>query len=74
MRRTGADVDAFERLLDLGMGLTKWSPARERDRQLIINAATELRSLGRTCVTLIDLPYEPLRNVRRSLALWNAAA
>ena len=67
-------MDAFERLLDLGMGLTKWSPARERDRQLIIDAACELRSLSRTCVTLIDLPYEPLRNVRRSLALWNAAA
>ena len=67
-------MDAFERLLDLGMGLTKWSPARERDRQLIIDAASELRRLGRTCVTLIDLPYEPLRNVRRSLALWNAAA
>ena len=67
-------MDAFERLLDLGMGLTKWSPARERDRQLIIDAASELRNLGRTCVTLIDLPYEPLRNVRRSLALWNAAA
>ncbi|MEO5841863.1 MAG: hypothetical protein ABIQ73_00995 [Acidimicrobiales bacterium] len=67
-------MDAFERLLDLGMGLTTWSPARERDRQLIIDAADELRSLGRTCVTLIDLPYEPLRNVRRNLALWNAAA
>jgi hypothetical protein len=67
-------VDAFERLLDLGMGLTKWSPARERDRQLIMDAASELRSLCRTCVTLIDLPDEPLRNVRRSLALWNAAA
>ena len=67
-------MDAFERLLDLGMGLTKWSPARERDRQLIIDAATELRSLGRTCITLIDLPYEPLRNVRRNLALWSAAA
>ena len=67
-------MDAFERLLDLGMGLTKWSPARERDRQLIIDAASELRSLGRTCVTLIDLPYEPLRNIRHSLALWNAAA
>jgi len=67
-------VDAFERLLDLGMALTKWSPARERDRQLIIDAADELRRLGRTCVTPIDLPYEPLRNVRRNLALWNAAA
>ena len=67
-------MDAFERLLDLGMALTSWSPARERDRQLIINAADELRSLGRTCVTLIDLPYEPLRNVRRNLALWAAAA
>ena len=67
-------MDAFERLLDLGMGLTQWSPARERDRQLIIDAATELRNLGRTCITLIDLPYEPLRNVRRNLALWNAAA
>jgi hypothetical protein len=67
-------VDAFERLLDLGMGLTTWSPARERDRQLIMDAADELRRLGRTCVTLIDLPYEPLRNVRRNLALWNAAA
>ena len=55
-------MDAFERLLDLGMGLTSWSPTRERDRQLIIDAASELRSLGRTCVTLIDLPYEPLRN------------
>jgi len=74
MRRTGTDVDAFERLLDLGMGLTTGSPARERDRQLIIDAAAELRSLGRTCVTLIDLPYEPLRNVRRKLALWNMAA
>ena len=67
-------MDAFERLLDLGMGLTTWSPARERDRQLIIDAASELRRLGRTCVTFIDLPYEPLRNVRRSLAVWNAAA
>ena len=67
-------MDAFERLLDLGMGLTKWSPARERDRQWIIDAAAELRSLGRACVTLIELPYEPLRNVRRNLALWNAAA
>ena len=67
-------MDAFERLLDLGMGLTKWSPARERDRQLIMDAAAELRRLGGTCVTLIDLPYEPLRNVRRNLALWNAAA
>jgi len=56
------------------MGLTKWSPARERDRQMIIDAATELRRLGRTCVTLIELPYEPLRNVRRNLALWSAAA
>ena len=67
-------MDAFERLLDLGMGMTSWSPTQERDRQMIIDAASELRSLGRTCVTLIDLPYEPLRNVRRSLALWNAAA
>jgi hypothetical protein len=67
-------VDAFERLLDLGMALTTWSPARERDRELIMEAAAELRRLGRTCVTLIDLPYEPLRNVRRNLALWNAAA
>ncbi|MEO8696276.1 MAG: hypothetical protein ABI658_22360 [Acidimicrobiales bacterium] len=67
-------MDAFERLLDLGMGLTSWSPARERDRQLIIDAADELRSLGRTFVTLVDLPYEPLRNVRRNLALWAAAA
>ena len=67
-------MDAFERLLDLGMGLTKWSPARERDRQMILDAATELRRLGRTCVTLIELPYEPLRNVRRNLALWSAAA
>ena len=67
-------MDAFERLLDLGMGMTSWSPTHERDRQMIIDAASELRSLGRTCVTLIDLPYEPLRNVRRSLALWNAAA
>ena len=67
-------MDAFERLLDLGMELTTWSPARERDRQLIMDAADELRRLGRTCVTLIDLPYEPLRNVRRNLALWNAAA
>lgn len=67
-------MDAFERLLDLGMGLTTWSPARERDRELIMEAASELRRLGRTCVTLIDLPYEPLRNVRRNLALWNAAA
>ena len=67
-------MDAFERLLDLGMGLTTWSPKRERDRQLIIDAASELRALGRTCVTLIDLPYEPLRNMRRNLALWNAAA
>jgi hypothetical protein len=67
-------VDAFERLLDLGMGLTTWSPTRERDRQLIIDAASELRSLGRTCVTLIELPYSPLRNVRQSLAMWTAAA
>ena len=67
-------MDAFERLLDLGMALTTWSPARERDRKLILDAATELCSLNRTCVTLIDLPYEPLRNVRRNLALWNAAA
>ena len=67
-------MDAFERLLDLGMALTTWSPTRERDRELIMDAAAELRSLARTCVTLIDLPYEPLRNVRRNLALWNAAA
>ncbi len=67
-------MDAFERLLDLGLALTTWSPARERDRRLIMEAAAELRSLGRTCVTLIELPYEPLRNVRRNLALWNAAA
>ncbi|HUP74147.1 MAG TPA: hypothetical protein VM282_13990 [Acidimicrobiales bacterium] len=67
-------MDAFERLLDLGLALTTWSPTRERDRRLIMEAAAELRSLSRTCVTLIDLPYEPLRNVRRNLALWNAAA
>jgi hypothetical protein len=67
-------VDAFERLLDLGMGIDSGSNAREpRDRQLIFDAAVELFSLGLTCVTLIDLPDEPLRNVRRSLALWNAA-
>ena len=68
------NVDAFERLLDLGMGVSTWSPARDRDRQLIIDAARELRSLGRTCVKLIELPYEPMRNVRRSIAAWNAAA
>ena len=67
-------MDAFERLLDLGMALSTWSPARDRDRQLIIEAARELHSLGRTCVTLIELPYEPMRNVRRSIAVWNAAA
>jgi hypothetical protein len=68
-------VDAFERLLDLGMGITDGSAARDRhDRQLIIDAATELFMLGTRCVTLIELPDEPLRNVRRSLAVWNAAA
>lgn len=68
-------MDAFERLLDLGMGITDGSPgADRRDRQLIIDAAVELFNLARTCVTLIDLPYEPLRNVRHSLALWNTAA
>jgi hypothetical protein len=68
-------VDAFERLLDLGMGMSDGSPARDRhDRQLIIEAALELVRLGGTCVTLVELPDEPLRNVRRSLALWNAAA
>ena len=67
-------MDAFERLLDLGMALTASSPTRDRDRKLILDAATELQRLGRTCVTLIDLPYEPLRDVRRKLALWNAAA
>jgi hypothetical protein len=68
-------VDAFERLLDLGMGITDATTAPDRrDRQLIIDAALELCSLGRVCVTLIELPDEPLRNVRRSLAIWNAAA
>ena len=68
-------MDAFERLLDLGMGITDGSPAPDRhDRQLIIDAALELFNLARTCVTLIELPYEPLRNIRRNLALWNAAA
>ena len=68
-------MDAFERLLDLGMGITDGSAvADRRDRQLIIDAAVELFNLARTCVTLIDLPYEPLRSVRHSLALWNTAA
>lgn len=68
-------MDAFERLLDLGMGITDGSPSADRrDRQLIIDAAIELCNLARTCVTLIELPYEPLRSARHSLALWNTAA
>lgn len=68
-------MDAFERLLDLGMGITDGSPGPDRrDRQLIFDAALELFNLALACVTLIDLPYEPLRNFRRNLALWNAAA
>ena len=68
-------MDAFERLLDLGLGITDGSPAPDRpERQLIIDAALELFNLARMCVTRIELPYEPLRNVRRSLALWNSAA
>jgi hypothetical protein len=68
-------VDEFERLLDLGMESADASPSHVRDdRQMILDAALELSRLGRICVTLNELPDEPLRNVRLSLAFWAAAA